>query len=162
MIPALMILGSLVYAGYSTYKEEKLKENASSAICLASNNEIATQFEPIIEKQDVTLSKPVSDYEVNNEIIDHYLKVSGVALGSATLAAIIYPPLNLITLPLLLYSCIPVFKNAFNSIFIEKRIRASVVDTIAIVGTYITGYYLIGSLGTLIYFWGSKLIQLFF
>jgi heavy metal translocating P-type ATPase len=154
MIPALMILGGLLYAGYSTYAEGKAKKDPQAKNDPVPKNAADTQ----IKKKPVTPVESTADYAASEEGIRHYLKVSGAALGTATLGAVLYPPLQWVTLPLLLYCCIPVFKNAFRGIMVEKRIRASMVDTIAIVGTYGTGYYIMGSLGTLIYFWGSKMM----
>jgi hypothetical protein len=62
--------------------------------------------------------KVISSQEDENhpseaEKINQYFAISSLSLGLATAGALAYPPLALLSLPWMIYSALPVSKNAF-------------------------------------------------
>ncbi len=90
--------------------------------------------------------------------IDHNLAVSAVAMGLATAGALFYPPLSLVSIPIILYTCIDVFQNVHRALFKERRIRAVYLDAIAIIGALAIGAIFASALASVIYFLGQKLL----
>jgi heavy metal translocating P-type ATPase len=106
-----------------------------------------------------TALETVEVVEINTErkIADHYFKVSALGMGLAFIGEFIYAPLLIPAVSIVMYSCVPVFRNAYESIK-NKKLKASVIDSIAIIGTLSTRYYFASALAGFVYFSAQKLL----
>jgi heavy metal translocating P-type ATPase len=91
---------------------------------------------------------------VNN----HYLKVSSVSLGLAVAGALVFPPLSLASSVLFLYLCVPRMKSAYQAVFEERRVRASVIDSIGFVTALGAGQIVLSAVSTTIFFISRKIL----
>ncbi len=87
----------------------------------------------------------------------HHLKVSAAALGLALVSSAV-PPLLLASGALNLYSCIPIFRDAYLAAVREHRLRWTVLESAALIGMLAAGYFTAFALGGVIYFAGVKLM----
>ncbi|MGK5093085.1 heavy metal translocating P-type ATPase [Deltaproteobacteria bacterium TL4] len=155
MFHVVIIVGGLAYAGYKAHKENLSKQVKPTSVSVPVSAHVAlTQ----VQSQLVPVQHEPKVIGLTDAEINHYLKVSASALGLSVLGSLAYPPLSLLSIPLLIYTALPIFKNAFTCVFAEHRIRSSVVDSIAIVGALGTQYYVAGSLATVVLFLGGKLL----
>ncbi|MEE4359589.1 MAG: hypothetical protein V2I97_24155, partial [Desulfococcaceae bacterium] len=72
-----------------------------------------------------------------------------LAFGNIFLAGVcelFHPSLIFITAPLILLFSVDYFRDAFRSLFIDRRIRISVMDSIMVIWILMSGYYFPGSL----------------
>ncbi|MGK5092589.1 heavy metal translocating P-type ATPase [Deltaproteobacteria bacterium TL4] len=173
MIQGLIIFGGILYAGYEAYKAQKNKEmqesfkpkfqrNSADFIQIESSaSKTKNSQNLLVTTPDETL-QPLSKAEIpenyHEQEINTYLQVSMIALGVSVAGSLAFPALKLVSVPLLIYTYIPIFKNAWKSLFIEHHIRASVVDSIAGVATLATHYYVASSVAGLAYFLGVKFL----
>lgn len=73
------------------------------------------------------------------------IKASAIAMGFGVAGAF-FPPLSLLSLPLLIYALRPFYRDGLNDLFKEQRISATVVDLIFFTGTILTGYFFVAAL----------------
>ncbi len=102
-----------------------------------------------------------TDYDdnlIDVENADRNLIISSVSLGVGTLGELFYPPLTLVTIPVLAYLAIPILKKAYKEVVIKRRITVEVPLLIAIAGIIIAGYYLIASLAFWLYILSEKIL----
>lgn len=90
---------------------------------------------------------------------DHYIATATAAMGLATAGAFIYPPLRLLSLPLVLYTALPLFQRSYNALCKEHRLKAVGLDSLAIVGALAARYYFLSALECCLYFMGQKLLH---
>ena len=90
--------------------------------------------------------------------VDNYIKVSAASIGFALVGEFLYPPLVIPAVAMLLYSSVPVFKSAGKALS-KGKVKASLVDSIAITGGLVTHYYVASGVATLVYFSAIKLMM---
>ena len=90
---------------------------------------------------------------------NRYLALSSVTVGMAT-AGLLYSPLNLLTVPSLIYLYVPFYQDAYQSLFKDGEVRMSVLDSIFCAGTLITGYYFAGAVGAWFFCLSRKILLL--
>jgi cation transport ATPase len=59
-----------------------------------------------------------------------------------TLGGILFPPLTIMSIPLTVYSTVPILESGYRSLFGEGRIRPSVINSALIASTLLTDRYL--------------------
>jgi Cu2+-exporting ATPase len=89
--------------------------------------------------------------------IDHNLKVSGTGLGLAATGHLFYAPLGLLSLPLLGYSTLVVFRDAYTGLQ-ERKLRIALLDSTAICVGVGSGLYALSAIANVIYFGSAKLL----
>lgn len=89
--------------------------------------------------------------------VDHYLLVSGAALGLAVVGAVL-PVLGLVSGVVTFYSCIPIFQDGYAALVKEGRLRWTALDSIAILGILAARYFFAAALAGMIYFAGVKMM----
>ena len=94
--------------------------------------------------------------EVEKEVNQH-LAISLSSLG-LTIAGMYYPPLSVLSLPGLVYVYIPSFKDAYDSIFKERRLRMAIVDMLFISGILAVRLYFPAALMATALSLGKKLL----
>jgi Cu2+-exporting ATPase len=87
----------------------------------------------------------------------HHLKASSAALGLA-LASSVLPPLAFASGALSLYSCIPLFRDAYTAMTRDRRLRWTVLESVALLGMLAAGYVTAFALGSVIYFAGVRIM----
>lgn len=92
------------------------------------------------------------------QTVDHYFKVSSLATGLAITGGILlYPPLTLISMPLIVYSAIPLFQSAFEDLFTERRVRGAFINSAATAGLFAARYYSTAALLPWLYYLTQRL-----
>ena len=91
--------------------------------------------------------------------INHYLAVSSVNLTVAAAGALLFSPLTLLSIPLTIYTFVPLFKQAYHSLAEERRLRAVVLDAVAIIGTFLARFFVASALTSTLYFVSRKLLS---
>jgi heavy metal translocating P-type ATPase len=139
------VLGAaLLHAGKKLYQDHHAKK-----ISLKKNEKLPVSLSPAaLETVEISPEKK----EAN-----HYFKISALGTGLAFIGEFIYAPLLIPAVSIIMYSCVPVFRNAYESIK-NKKLKASVIDSIAIVGALSTRYYFASALAGFVYFAAQKLL----
>jgi len=110
-----------------------------------------SQLEPdVIEPVDKTYAQQEVD-------VDHHLKVSGVGLGMAVAGNLLFPPLSLLSLPLIGYTTLMVFEAAIDNVK-KKKLHISVLDSTAICVGLVTGCYVLSGVANIIYIGSLKML----
>jgi len=73
----------------------------------------------------------------SEKLIEKRLKVSLASLGISALGNMIYFPLNLLSIPGLLYVTSPIFRNAYQALFTEKKVRIHTLTSFMLVSCII-------------------------
>jgi len=151
----LVILGGgaigsgVLFASKKIYEKYKNKNNNKNGV-------FATE-EPA-RGTDQLVSLPVSaKQESERDDVHHHLRVSGVSFGIALAGHFLVRSLFIPAVSLVLYASIPVFRAAFRTLS-EKKLTASIVDTIAILGALAATYYVVSAVTVFIYFVAQKLL----
>lgn len=101
----------------------------------------------------------IEDEKANEEqVIDKYLMVTTSSFAIALTGAVVFPPLTILCLPGLIYTAIPVWKEAYHAVVKEHRFRMACVDAVAIPLSILTGYYVAVSLALSLFFVAKKLL----
>ncbi len=87
------------------------------------------------------------------------LVLAGTSVALAGVGALIYRPFSLASAALTFYCSFPLFKEAHQAIFKERRLRASIPDSLAVVTLLFAGYYFLGALEGLLFRVSRKLLQ---
>ena len=144
MFISSLILATGAYVGRRLYQRrqerEKLILPLSKAIAKTPTQESAEEL------------------AATNREIDHYLVVSGTGFGLAAAGALFSPPLTLLGLACTLYVTLPIFQDTYHSIVKERRLRASVLDSVAVLGAFAAKYYTLMAFSSGLYFLGKKLL----
>jgi heavy metal translocating P-type ATPase len=117
-----------------------------------------SQSNPPLHPPPTSAAASVDEMKRKEQAIDRNLTVSMAAMGLATGGALIYPPLSLVSVPLTLYSGIDIFQAAYHGLAKERRLRATVLDAVAVVAALVTHYYLASALASSLYYFGQKLL----
>ncbi len=142
MLHLLLIGGTLVIAGVKVLRQHVQEQEQEQKL---------THSEVIPEETAAQLQQ--RDRETM-----HYIKVSGAAMGVAVVGEFLFPPLVVVSIPLNLYTAFPVFEVTFKNLLVERKVRASAIDSIAIAGALITHYYVAAAFANQIYFLAQKLL----
>ena len=67
-----------------------------------------------------------------------YLSISTLGVGLTSAGALFFPPLTLLSVPLLIYVSTPIFEEAYVGFFKQRKLNAAVIDSVAVVGGIIT------------------------
>ncbi|MBF0153435.1 MAG: HAD-IC family P-type ATPase [Magnetococcales bacterium] len=153
ILNVVLVLGGLAYSGYLAFKEKKVHQRRRLPEQTAT---APSSAEPDLQPDPSVL---VTGSVISNDQVDQLITVSGIAFGLAVSGALISSVFTLGSIPLILYTALPIFKTAFRGILEEGRVTASVVDAIALSSCLLTGYYVLGAVAPLTYFFGQKMVQ---
>jgi heavy metal translocating P-type ATPase len=125
------------------------------------NNELKKNQTLIADKvhcnQKVSEIAEIQNKEEQNDS-DHYLKAAGVGTGLAVLGNLLYPPLGVLSLPVLGYSTAIVFENAIDGLQ-EKELRISLLDSTAICIGVGLGYYALSAMASMLYLTSLRVLD---
>ncbi len=126
--PLLLIAGSITASkAVTTYRN---KRRVANRLILEQEND----SESIVVKHQQEMIEKKQDVESN-------LKLSGISVAITGVAQLAFPPLLLIGVPLTVYTAMPILDDAVRGAIKERQLRATVIDSLAIGGTLLTGYY---------------------
>ncbi len=77
---------------------------------------------------------------------------------TAAVGAIVYPPLVIVTLGTALYSTGVIFRNGYQAIVRERRLRMDVMGSLYFIGLFCGGYLIPGAFSLVAYYIGEKLV----
>ena len=107
------------------------------------------------ESIEATRALELSDIEKR---VQRDFTVASGALALSIAGALVYAPFAVLSTLPLVYVARHIFQDAYQSLFKERRIKASVADSVMIIGCLVTGHYFAACLGGWIYFIARKLI----
>ncbi|MBF0258386.1 MAG: hypothetical protein HQK62_06045, partial [Desulfamplus sp.] len=158
MIPQILIATFGLLLGKKAYKkivqtpEDTEKKETTPPSDAGSKNDISSDrslVQSVEEKREKTEAE---------KMVDTNVVLSGGATGMAVAGALFFPPLGIVSGVLTLYTCIPLFQIASDSIIKNKSCKKiEVLDSIAISATLIGGYYTVSALSCLVYYMAQKL-----
>lgn len=138
------LLGSLLFAG--KIKRRKFATQSGGLACALSLPR---------ESRPAVADRPIGESERE---VNHYLLVSCGSLGLATLGALLYPPLSLLSAAGSFYTCVPIFVQAYRGLVKQRRLRSPIIDSIGVTTALIAGFYFASALACVLYFTSRKLL----
>jgi len=171
MLPlGVFIIAGLALSAVSVKAYKKNQKNRNPARTLYSKEKAAIKkgkkdkitplFSEVRSQQIKEFSSDVDEGKISD--VEQKVKldfaVASVALGLSTVGVLLYAPLKYISVLPLSYVARHIFQDAYQSLFKERRIKASVADSIMLLGCVTTGYYFAASLGGWLYFIARKLV----
>lgn len=117
--------------------------------------EPATAIATAGERKAVVSAAPAAQDEALE--VDHYLKVAGTGLGLSTAGHLLYAPLALFSLPLLGYCSTVLFNDAVEGLK-QKKLRSTILDSVAVGVGVGTGLYALSAFANLTYFASLKIL----
>jgi heavy metal translocating P-type ATPase len=141
-ISAISMLATVgaVYVRTKTYRKNR---NATHSIYKSDKKRLSSVMSLSIHSQQSGGAFSTADEKRVSEVkkeINWDLAFSLSSLGLTT-AGKYYPPLNLLSLPGLVYVYIPWFKDGYDSIFKERQIRMATVDMFVLSGILVARLY---------------------
>lgn len=143
--PLLLLGGGLALAGTATLSRRR--KIGQRLTCKATHPPLKSLVEQHREEM-----------ERRKTAVNRDLRTSLVALVSAGLAELVYPPLLLIAVPLALLSSVSIFNDAWQSWRVQRKLHSSVIDSVAIIGTLASGFYFAAILVNTLYFFGQRFL----
>ena len=142
------IVGGVLYAGFKTLVKRRSRKKATWLVRLDGQG--PGDAWPATREDRLGLS----EYQTS-----HYFIVSSVSLGLSMSGAIVYPPLSLVSVPLTVYTSLPMFERTCIALFQEGRLTGSAFYSTIIIGTLATQHYFLASLINWFYFYLRLLAQ---
>jgi Cu2+-exporting ATPase len=153
LLTSLLFLSGGIAAGVSLSKQILQKNVKKTSKAVLEKHKKAQQ-----NLFKVSEHKDVSEIQAEKEI-NRYLVVSNTSLVLTTLGGLVYPPLTIISIPLLIYGSGYILKKAYDTVIKEHRIGVVIVESIAIVGFMVTGHFFATALWYTLYFYSRKLLR---
>lgn len=91
---------------------------------------------------------PKGEYssEILPRVPKHYLTVSVISVGLGLSSLLLYPPLGLVTVPLNVYTSMPIFESAYQSLLQDGRFHLPIIGSIVIIVALTTEHFFTASL----------------
>lgn len=151
MFLEVCLISMALHSGSKMY--EKLKGKLSSKKNAPPSSKAKKAVQRVNAKSSPD-SKTITTYEKE---VNRHLMVSAISAGLAGTGALIYAPLSMISVIGIMYTAFPVFKIGIKAVFKERRVRAEILDSIAIIATLLCGYIFIIALALTVYHSAHKL-----
>ncbi len=175
---SILIAGGLLYTGKKIYNPSNKKRTLGSLYAeqrlykkSAPVHSLRAKQKTTLEKgksffdntrnqqlQEISISSDVDIFIEDEQQLNRYLASSALGMGLAVAGTLFYPPLRILSVPAIIYASIDIFQIAYTSLFKERRLNIYVLDSVAIIGTLITGYYATSALACLFYGISEKLL----
>jgi Cu2+-exporting ATPase len=153
LLTSLLFFSGGIAAGVSLSKQILQKNVKKTSKAVLEKHKKAQQ-----NLSSVSEHKDVSEIQAEKEI-NRYLVVSNTSLVLTTLGGLVYPPLTIVSIPLLIYGSGYILKKAYDTVIKEHRIGVVIVESIAIVGFMVTGHFFATALWYTLYFYSRKLLR---
>ncbi|MBP7961868.1 MAG: heavy metal translocating P-type ATPase [Caldilineaceae bacterium] len=109
--------------------------------------------------KDIVSAKETLDIGDYERQLNRYLAAAGATLGTAIVGAF-YPPVLVVTLGAALYSTTLIFRNGYEAIVVERKLRMDVMGSLYFIGAYAGGYFMAGSFGLFAFYLSEKLVMI--
>lgn len=145
------------------YKEELQK--IVTDLDMACQTFVQDNIDPLFgdtrgqQLKTLSLTEKVPEISEQEKRANHFLGLGTANVGLAVIAGVFYPPLLVLTVPTILVFSISFFKDAFQALFKEHRIRMSVLDSIIGIWILLSGYWFAGSLGLFLFSLYRKILS---
>ncbi len=149
-----MILGALLLAGGAVFALKRLLGPSEPAP--GPDSPDAGPAGPSTATEPA--AAPPDPAEVEREI-NHYLAFSALSMGLTGAGALFFPPISILGAAGVLYTSWPIFERAYVNLVKDKRIRVSLLDSVAVSSVLLGGFYFVGALSNTGYFLGRKLLH---
>lgn len=147
--------GVISYFSVKIYQNQRSKKKLGDILSLSdSTDSTQAASELALLPTNGMADKFVStDQEIN-----YYLTISGAGMSLAAMGALVYSPLGLVSVPVILYGSFPIFQETYHALVHERRLRAPLLDSLAIIGGLVAHYYVVMALGACMYYTGAKIL----
>lgn len=108
---------------------------------------------------EIVSAEEILDIGEYERQLNRYLAAAGATLGTAIIGAF-YPPVLIVTLATALYSTTLIFRNGYEAIVIERRLRMDVMGSLYFIGAYAGGFFMAGSFGLFAFYLSEKLVMI--
>lgn len=139
MLAELVIAGA-VFSGVKTYQRRRNRKRFAKLLS---------------PPKKVTNSLPRSNRQ---QVVNHHLAISTVALGGAVVGSWLFPPVMLVSVVGLGYLTLPVWQRAYQAVIKQRRVKREIIDSVALPGLILTGYTPAAAIGYWVYYLGQKLL----
>lgn len=156
----LHVLGVLLFSSSLGFALKKQHANANK-LAVQSDENLGT---PLAAPQNTAVVAPAKaqqaliEQDEEAKATQHYLQVSGLGLGLTAVGHLWYAPLGVLSLPLLGYCAAVLFHDAYEGLR-QKKLRISVLDSMAISVGIASGLYALSAVANLIYFASLKILH---
>lgn len=176
MVGTYVVVGGTFYLGYRAYSylehaPRPVWWQALTARLHRLHEQVMSKATPtpaVEHKQltepdpHVTVSHPLLNRATNfalppqlDQAPKQRLILAAASLGLATTGTLYSPPLRIAALPVLIYLGIAPAYTAQQTLRQEGRVTAALAETVVMAFCVVQGYYLVGSLGCVIYYLGQ-------
>jgi len=167
-VTGILMATSVLYMGTDAYKKRNRKKQSREFLSPAAlawphyrTGSTRVAFETTGSQRLPALS-PVDQAGALSDVereTNRYLTAASMALGLTTVGGLVFPVLSVLSVPMILYASLPIFRDAYNSVRKERRLKAPVLDSLAVAGALATGYYFASALASWLFFVGKKLLH---
>ena len=90
--------------------------------------------------------------------LNRHIGAAVVCMASTIGGIFVFTPLLVVALGAAAYSCVRIFKNGYNSIVHERKLRMDVMGSLYFIGAFAGGYFIAGAFGLLAFYMSEKLV----
>jgi Cu2+-exporting ATPase len=159
MIEALLLLGgnALGLGLYHKNKKKKKKTRLHALMNMGSPT-LLTADGKAIKPADLVKSEDIKEQTPEER---QAMNVLNGNIGSVLLllSSRAYPITFLPGVALALYASMPIYKRAYTSIFVERKLKNDILNGLVVTGSLATGHYLVTALFTFISNLGTVVVQ---
>ncbi|MGB0384714.1 MAG: heavy metal translocating P-type ATPase [Ardenticatenaceae bacterium] len=101
-----------------------------------------------LQLSEMSKSAEEDDGSEAEKEVNRYFAISTVALALTTGGALLYPPLNILSVPALLITINPLLVSAYHSLVKEKKVGVAVLDSIGTIGPLVMGHFFVAALAS--------------
>jgi cation transport ATPase len=147
LITTLLVAGSVAYIGVKaaattwrrpTQQAQHAQASPSSAVAVTVIEGVDAANGIIDDTDDPGKAEERSKHRLAER---RYRAVAATSVW-LTLGGILFPPLTIMSIPLTVYSTVPILESGYRSLFSRGQIRPSVINSALIVSTLLTDRYL--------------------
>jgi cation transport ATPase len=153
-LTTLIVVGTIAYVGVKTMSTElwrtKRKETPTSESD-ASSADVSVTVMPKPWLSAESFSAEDIKYEQKQMLAEQRYRAVATASLWLTVGGTLFPILKIVSIPLTVYSTLPIFESSFRSLFAEGKFKPATVSSALIVGTLLTDHYLSAALLTWIH-----------
>ncbi|EDN69991.1 membrane protein [Beggiatoa sp. PS] len=133
------------YIGVRLFEHHHQKQLSIEQIDIQQIGKKQDSHKIVIAKDNSNLQLVKSDGSTDSTVVnakkhDHHVIVSSTAIGLSFISHF-YPPLKILTFGMIIYSSIPMLKEAEYSLFKEKRLKNDTLSSIVTIMTAALGQY---------------------
>ena len=124
---------------------------------ISNRGDLIQQAKPAVKSRK-SLAR-MTNIEESDELCSHFFKVSTVSLGLSVLTRS-FPPLYIVSLGTILYTCIPILKRGQRQLVEKRTIGHDVLYSIYIILAFLTHQEIFIALGVFFYHSGAKMLAM--